>query len=186
MRHTPEKLAELALTFIQENAAQIAAKSAQNRMPPEDGSQDVIVVFFEKYPKFDPTKGTLPQFIFGHWGKRLRRQRGAHSFAFSLDREDHLGEGARARVENMVAPSDCDTEEVPFLSDQTVEAKMLAIARLVSGMSTSDIAQRFGVTPRRARQMLQQVREKRTIPRQFEFCVKGLGQRSSGGNAMRS
>jgi DNA-directed RNA polymerase specialized sigma24 family protein len=167
MSLTPNELAQLAVTFPQEHAEQIKAKSAKYGVPREDGSQDLSLIILEKGAEFDPTKGALSQFIFGHWEKRMRRQVGAHKFAVSLDRDDILGERARTLIENMTAPSDDDSEEVQFLSDQTDLAKILSVARFVSGKSSSDIARHFGVTPRRVRQMLQQVREKQTIPKRF-------------------
>ena len=172
MSLTPNELALLAVTFPQEHAEQIKAKSAKYGVPREDGSQDVSVIILEKGPEFDPTKGGLAQFIFGHWEKRMRRQLGAHTFAVSLDRDDILGERARALIEDMTAPSDDDREEVPFLSDHAAVAKIFSIARFISGKSSSDIAQLIGVTPRRVRQMLQQLREKKTIPKRFQFCVE--------------
>lgn len=172
MSLTPNEVAQLALTFPQEHAEQIKAKSAKYGVPREDGSQDVSVVILEKGPEFDPTKGTLEQFIFGHWEKRMRRQLGAHTFAVSLDRDDIHGERARQLIEDMTAPRDDDREEVPFLSDQAAVAKILAIARFISGKSSSEIARILGVTPRRVRQMLQQLREKQTIPKRFQFCVE--------------
>jgi hypothetical protein len=172
MSLTPNELAQLAITFPQEHAEQIKAKSARYGMPREDGSQEVSLIIMEKGPEFDPTKGTLSQFIFGHWEKRMRRQRGAHTFAVSLDSEDILGERERLLIENIPAPSDDDSEEVPFRSDQAAVAKILAIARFISGKSSFDIARIIGVTPRRVRQMLQQLREKQTIPKRFQFCVE--------------
>jgi hypothetical protein len=170
MSLTPNELARLAVKFPQEHAEQITAKSAKYGVPRADVSQDVSLIILEKGAEFDPTKGTLPKFIFGHWEKRMRRQRGAHTFAVSLDRDDILGAGARTLLENMIAPSD-DGEETPSLSEGIDVAKILSVARFVSGKSSSDIARRFGVTPRRARQMLQQIREKKTIPKQFEVCL---------------
>jgi DNA-directed RNA polymerase specialized sigma24 family protein len=167
MSLTPNELAQLAITFPQEHAEQIKAKSAKYGVPREDGSQDLSLIILEKGAEFDPTKGALSQFIFGHWEKRMRRQGGAHKFAVSLDRDDILGERARTLIENMTAPSEDDSEEVQLQSDQTDLAKILSVARFVSGKSSSDIARHFGVTPRRVRQMLQQVRVKQTIPKRF-------------------
>lgn len=179
MSLTPNELAQLAVTFPQEHAEQINAKSAKYGVPREDGSQDVSLIILEKGAEFDPTKGTLPQFIFGHWEKRMRRQLGAHTFAVSLDCDDILGEGARTLLENMVAPSDDDHQETPSQSERISVAKILSIARFVSGKSSSEIARHFGVTPRRVRQMLQQIREKKTIPKQFEFCLEGAARRNA-------
>lgn len=171
MSLTPNELARLAVTFPQEHAEQITAKSAKYGVPKEDVSQDVSLIMLEKGAEFDPTKGSLPKFIFGHWEKRMRRQLGAHTFAVSLDRDDIFGASARTLLENMIAPSDDDEHETPSLSEGIDVAKILSVARFVSGKSSSDIARRFGVTPRRARQMLQQIREKRTIPKQFELSL---------------
>jgi DNA-directed RNA polymerase specialized sigma24 family protein len=172
MSLTPNELARLAVTFPQEHAEQITAKSAKYGVPREDVSQDVSLIILEKGAEFDPTKGTLPQFIFGHWEKRMRRQLRAHTVTVSLDHDDILGEDARTLIENMAAPSDYDGEEAPLLSERPGVAKILLVARFVSGKSSLDIARRFGVTPRRVRQMLQQIREKKTIPKQFELCLE--------------
>lgn len=173
MSLTPNELAQLAVTFPQEHAEQINAKSAKYGVPREDGSQDVSLIILEKGAEFDPTKGTLPQFIFGHWEKRMRRQLGAHTFAVSLDRDDILGEDVRTQIENMIASSDDrDGEESLLLSERSGVAKILLVARFVSGKSSSDIARHFGVTVRRARQMLQQIREQKTIPKRFELCLE--------------
>jgi len=172
MSFTPRELAQLAATFPKEYAEQINAKSAKYGEPREDVRQGVSLIIWEKGAEFDPKKGSLSQFIFGHWEKQMRRQLGAHTFAVSLDRDDILGERARSQIENITAPSDDDSEEVPFLSDQTAVAKILSIARFVSGKSSSDIARIFEVTPRRARQMMQQLREKQTIPKRFQLCLE--------------
>ena len=172
MSLTPNEIDQYAIKFPKEHAEQIKVKSERYGVSLEDGSQDVSLIIMEKGPEFDPTKGTLSQFIFGHWEKRMRRQRGVHTFAISLDRDDIIGERARAQIENMTAPSDDDCEEVPFPSDQATLAKILLIARFISGKSISDIARSLGLTPRRVRQMLQQVREKKTIPERLLFCVE--------------
>jgi DNA-directed RNA polymerase specialized sigma24 family protein len=168
---TPNELSELAVTFPEEHAEQINAKSAKYGLPREDVSQDVSLIILERGAEFDPTKGTLRQFTFGHWEKRRRRQLGAHTFAVSLDRDDILGESTRTFIENMTASAD-DGDEVRFVSDHTDEARILSVARFLSGKSTSDIAQLLGVTPRRVRQMLQQLREKRTFAKRFELFLE--------------
>lgn len=169
---TPNELARLAVTFPQEYAEQINAKSAKYGVPRKDVSQDVSLIILEEGAEFDPTKGTLPQFIFGHWERRMRRQFGAHTFAISLDHDDILGEDARTVLENMIAPSDDDEEERLSVSEGIDVAKILSVARFVSGKSSLDIARCFGVTPRRVRQMLQQIREKKTIPKRFEVYLE--------------
>ncbi|WP_312164998.1 hypothetical protein, partial [Massilia timonae] len=99
MSITPNELAQLAITFPQEYAEQINAKSVKHRVTREDCSQEVSLIILEKGAEFDPTKGTFPQFIFGHWEKSMRRQRGAHTYAVSLDRDDIVGEALRNEIE---------------------------------------------------------------------------------------
>lgn len=171
MFFTPNQLAELAVSFPQEHLDQIKAKSAKYGLPLEDGLQEVSVIILDKCDEFDPTRGTLCQFIFGHWQKRMRRQLGAHTFAISLDSDDIISARARAFIDHIPVQADDHSEEGMFLSDETTIAKMLSIARFISGKSTSDLARSFGVTPRRVRQILQQLRQKRTIPERFQFWV---------------
>lgn len=170
MSLTPSELAKLAVAFPEEHADQINAKSAKYGEPKEDVSQGVSCIILEKGADFNPTKGTFCQFIFGHWEKQRRRQTGAHTFAVSFDRDDVVGEEARARIENMTI-SAYGSDNTLFVSD-TVEAEILALACLLSGMSTEEIAQLLEVTPRRVRQMLQQLREKRTISERFKLLLK--------------
>lgn len=172
MSLTPSELAKLAVTFPEEYADQINAKSAKYDEPREDVSQEVSCIILEKGAEFDPTKGTLCQFIFGHWEKRRRRQIGAHTFAVSFDRDDAVGEEARTGIEKITVSAYGDGDDILFVSEHTVEAEILALARLLSGMSTSEIAQLLEVTPRRVRQMLQQLREKRTISERFKLLLK--------------
>lgn len=169
---TPNELAELAVTFPEEHVEQIIAKSAKYGLSREDISQDVSLIILERGAEFNPTKGTLRQFIFGHWEKRRRRQLGAHTFAVSLDRDDILGEGARTLVENMTASTSDNGDEVRLASDHSDAAKILSVARFLSGKTTSDIAQLLEVTPRRVRQMLQELREKRTISKRLELFLE--------------
>lgn len=172
MSLTPRELAQLAVAFPVEHADQINAKSAKYGEPREDVSQGVSYIILEKGPEFDPTKGTLCQFIFGHWEKQRRRQIGAHTFAVSFDHNGVVGEEARTRIENMTVSAYCDDDDMPYVSEHNFEAEILALARLLSGMSTSEIAQLLEVTPRRVRQMLQQLREKRTISERFKLLLK--------------
>lgn len=172
MSYTPAQIADLAITFTQENLDQIKAKSAKYRLPWKDGCQEFSLIILEKCKEFDPAKGTLCQFIFGHWEKRMRRQFGAHTFAISFDSDDIIGAQARTLIENRTVPAADDSEEKSFLSDETTMAEMLAVARYLSGKSTADLAQILGVTTRRVRQMLQQIREKGTIPKRLQFCLR--------------
>jgi hypothetical protein len=172
MSLTPGELAELAVNFPKDHADQINAKSAKYGEPREDLNHDLSVIILERGAEFDPNKGTLRHFIFGHWEKRRRRQLGAHTFAVSFDRDDIFGEETRTLIENIPNSADDDGDELSFVSDNTDEAKILSLVRLLSGMSTTEIAQLLEVTPRRVRQMLQQLREKRTISKRFELLLE--------------
>jgi hypothetical protein len=88
MFFTPNQIAHLAVAFAQEHLDQIKAKSAKYGLPWDDGRQEFSLIILEKGKEFDPTRGTLCQFIFGHWEKRMRRKLGAHTFAISLDSDD--------------------------------------------------------------------------------------------------
>lgn len=172
MSYTPAQIADLAVTLTQENLDQIKAKSAKYGLPWKDGCQEFSLITLEKCNEFDPAKGTLCQFIFGHWEKRTRRQFGAHTFAVSYDSDDIIGAQARTLIENRTVPAADDSEEKTFAWDETTLAKMLAVARYLSGKSTTDLAQILGVTTRRVRQMLQQIRETGTIPKRLQFCLE--------------
>lgn len=160
---------QLAFTFPQEHAAQITVKAAKYAEPREDTSQEVISIILEKGPEFDPAIGTFCQFIFGHLEKKMLRQLGAHTFAVSLDSDDILGGDTRTLIENLAAPADHDDELAPINFDKPGIAKLLSTADFVNGKSTSDIARLLGVTPRRVRQMLQQLREQYAWSNQFEL-----------------
>lgn len=172
MRFTPTELAQLAITFPQTHAVQISIKAARYDVPRDDASQEASSIIWEMGPVFDPAKGTFCQFVFGHLDKRLRRQLGAHTFAISLDGDDSLGEDTRSLIENLEAPAEYEEETARLSSDAFATTKALAIARFVSGKSSSDLARLLGVTPRRVRQMLQQLREEHVASNQFELCLE--------------
>lgn len=172
MSLTPSEVAQLAVTFPRKYAAQINAKAAKYGTPADDIAQDVSVIILERVAEFDPAKGTLCQFVFGHLEKRMRRQLGAHTFAVPLDRDDILGGVTRSLIENVAAPAEHFDEPVPLDADKAGIAKVLSIARFVSGKSSSDLARALGVTPRRARQILQQLREEHATSNQFELSFE--------------
>lgn len=172
MSLTPSELAELAVTFPEEHATQINAKAAKYGEPREDVSHDLSVIILEKGAEFDPNKGSLRHFIFGHWEKRRRRQLGAHALAVSFDRDDIFGEQALTLIANMPVPVGDDDDELPFVSGNTDEAKILLLVHLLSGMSTQEMALLLEVSQRRVRQMLQQLREKRTFAKRFELLLE--------------
>jgi len=72
----------------------------------------------------------------------------------------------------MTASTSDNGDEVRFASDHSDAAKILSVARFLSGKTTSDIAQLLEVTPRRVRQMLQELREKRTISKRLELFLE--------------
>lgn len=172
MSFTPHELRQLAVTFPREHAAQINAISAKYGIPREDIRQELSLICLEKGAEFVSSKGTLSQFLFGHLHKRLRRQLGAHTFAVSLDRDEILDDGTRTLIENMAAPTGEDSEPYPSVSNQPGVAKVLSIARFASGKSSSDLARLLQVTPRRVRQILQQLREDQMASNQFELCLE--------------
>lgn len=170
MTFTPDELRQLAVTFPRAHAAQINAKAAKYRLSREDVRQELSLICIEKGAEFAPSKGTLLQFLFGHLEKRLRRQLGTHTFAISLDRVDTLDESTRALIESLSVPANDDSEPAsPFTPDQPGVAKILSVARFASGKSSSDLARLLGVTSRRVRQILQELREEQATSNQFEL-----------------
>lgn len=167
MSSTPGEIAKLAITFPEKHSDQVNAKAAKYLIPRADVRQDLSVIILEKCAEFDPTKGTLEQFIFGHWEKRMRGQVGAHTYAISLDRDDPVATAARIFVESQVAAIYEGSDELPSMLNPTRVAEMLSIARFISGKSCSDIAMSFGVTPRYVRRSLQKLRETQIIPPLF-------------------
>jgi hypothetical protein len=173
MSLTPDELRQLAVTFPRAHAAQINAKAAKYSLSREDVRQELSLICMEKGPEFDPSKGTLSQFLFGHLDKRLRRQLGAHTFAISLDRVDVLEESTRAFIENLSVPADDDSEPAcPSTLDQPGAAKILSVAKFASDKSSSDLARLLKVTPRRIRRILQELREEQVTSNQFELSLE--------------
>lgn len=164
MPFTPDEIARLAVVFPRKHIRQINAKAAKNNIPPEDVGQDVSVIILEKAADFDPKKGTLPQFIFGHWEKRMLGQTGAHRQAISLDRDDPVGEAARhfANAQTVLAVD--DSNEITLSLNPQYLAEILSIAGCISGKSCADFALSRGVTPRYVRRALQTLRETGKIP----------------------
>lgn len=172
MFFTPSEVAQLAITFPRTHAVQINTKAARYGVPRDDVSQEVSLIIWEMGAAFDPAKGTFCQFVFGHLEKRSRRQLGAHTFAISLDCDDTLGGDAGSLIEHLEAPAEYEEETAAATSATFAITKALAIARFVSGKSSSDLARLLGVTPRRVRQMLQQLREEHATSNQFELCLE--------------
>jgi len=173
MSLTPDELRQHAVTFPRAHAAQINAKAAKYGISREDVRQELSLICMEKGSEFDPAKGTLPQFLFGHLDKRLRRQLGAHTFAISLDRADALDESTLTLVDNLSVPANDDNEpQCPLIPDQPGVAKILSVARFASGKSSADLARLLGVTPRRVRQILQELRQEQLTSNQFELCLE--------------
>lgn len=174
MSFTPDELHQLAVMFPRAHSAQINAKAAKYGLSREDVRQELSLICLEKGAEFDPSKGTLPQFLFGHLDKRLRRQLGAHTFAISLDRVDALDESTRTLIENLSVLTDDDSEPAcPSTRDHPGVAKILSVAQFASGKSSSDLARLLGVTRRRIRQILQELREEQVTSNQFELSLEG-------------
>lgn len=173
MSFTPYELHQLALTFPRAHAAQINAKAAKYGLSREDVRQELSLICLENGAEFDPSKGALPQFLFGHLDKRLRRQLGAHTFAISLDHVDVLDESTRTLIKNLtISADDASDPAYPSTPDQPGVAKILSVARFASGKSSSDLARLLGVTPRRIRQIFQELREEQATSSQFELSLE--------------
>lgn len=172
MSFTPGEIAQRAIAFPKEHADQIKAKAARYRVQPADVRQDLSLIILLKYKDFDAEKGRFAQFIFGHWEKQMRQQRGAHTFAISLDSGGPVAEGARIFVEGQIAPSHEESDAATSANPAHL-AEMLEIARFISGKSCSDLARSFGVTPRYVRRSLQKLRETRIIPHLFKDVCQG-------------
>ena len=98
----------------------------------------------------------------------MLRQLGAHTFAVSIDSDEHFGDSTRSIIVNLEAPAVYE-DDFPPPSDQSKSSKALSIASFVSGKSTADLARALGVTPRRVRQILQQFREQYATSNQSEL-----------------
>lgn len=158
MLSTPNEANDLAVKFPDEHKDQLAALASQMGVPLDDIVQEVRLIILEKFAEYKQAKGSFCQFVFGHLRKRMRRQLGAHRYALSLDRSDAAGEETRQLAEALYAPVEDEHEHEAFAPPPGAE-KLLNIAAFVSGKSTSDLAQRLGVTSRRVRQILQKMRE---------------------------
>ncbi|MGK5024875.1 hypothetical protein [Janthinobacterium sp. RB2R34] len=171
MFFSTNEIAQLATSFPWEHAAQVKIKAAKYGVEPDDIIQEGREIILEKAKAFDPAKGTLCQFVFGQLEKRMLRQLGAHTFAVSIDSNEHIGESTHSVIANLVAPAvyDDDDDYFPPPSDQSKISKALSIASFVSGKSTADLARALGVTPRRVRQILQQIREQYATSNQSEL-----------------
>ncbi|OFJ48767.1 hypothetical protein BA896_007420 [Janthinobacterium lividum] len=168
MFFSTNEIAQLAITFPWGHTAQVKMKAAKHGVAPDDIIQEGREIILEKAPVFDPAKGTLCQFVFGHLEKRMLRQLGAHTFAVSIDSDEHFGDSTRSSIANLEPPAVYDND-FPPPSDQSKISKALSIASFVSGKSTADLARALGVTPRRVRQILQQFREQYATSNQSEL-----------------
>lgn len=166
MRLPPCEVAQRAITFTQEYAAQIAAKAACYGEPLADVRQDVYVIFLELFEKYDPAKGSLCQFVFGHLEKRKRRQNGAHRFAISLNDEKIIEE-----VESLPDEAGINNDEDFFTANTPLAGMIRAIAHFMSGKSTAELAQLLALTSRRVRQILQELRQTKPGSNEFEPLV---------------
>lgn len=160
---TPSEVARLAITFTQEHADQIAAKAACYGEDRADVRQDVHVIFFDLVERYDPAKGSLCQFVFGHLEKRKRRQNGAHRFAISLNDEKIIEE-----VESLPEEADIDDDENYLTSNTPLAGMIRAVAHFMSGKSTAELAQLLALTSRRVRQILQELRQTKPGSKEFE------------------
>jgi hypothetical protein len=177
MRFTTSEIDQLAITFVQEHADQIVAKAASYKEPIADVRQDLIVIILELSEKYDPSKGTLEQFFFGHFEKRRRRIICAHKFAISLDQHGDDAERARAYVESLPAEyNENHNEHASALNGREEEMVNLILDR-ISGKSTVEISHMLGVTPRRVRQIFQELAQARPGSKKFIKLVTLLHTR---------
>lgn len=161
------EVAQLAVTFTQEHATQIAAKAACYGEPVADVRQNARVIILELGKKYDPAKGSLCQFVFGHLEKRNLRQNGAHRFAISLNDEKIIEE-----VESLPDEAGINNDEDFFTANTPLAGMIRAIAHFMSGKSTAELAQLLALTSRRVRQILQELRQTKPGSNEFEPLVK--------------
>lgn len=166
------QLQELAISFPKKHRAQIRQKAAKWGIEADDVEQDTSMIILDKGPLFDPERGTLAAFVFGHLEMRMRRQLGAHRFAISIDQCNDSGQELREVVESLPTLDQDENALDQILPHAPGAAKILDIAQFASGKSAADLAKKMGgITPRRVRQILQKLREGQTEMNQFELCL---------------
>ena len=140
------------LSFVSIHKAQIRQKAALHPwFEFHEYQNEVVVTILEKGKYFDPSRGSFPQFIFGHVGKRLRRVNDdALSHAHSMDDDSDRGQFVHAQVDS-VAAIDPNVDET--WSNRTAEmvpgaGDLATLASAISGLSASELALRMGISKR--------------------------------------
>jgi hypothetical protein len=149
--------------FISDHEKQIRSKAAALCMDWQDYRQEIALFILERGHRYDPQRGSLAAFVFGHVDKRLSsRKSDALYHAQSIDGDSSHNISARYAVESLIVEDGCPSNRA---IDQAVQgtvpgaANLLAIADTVSGMSAREIARKSKRTKRRVNQVLQKMRD---------------------------
>jgi AraC-like DNA-binding protein len=177
MGFTNAQVNQLALTFPKEHAEQIAVKAAHHNEPFDDVFQEISEIILDVGQKYDPAKGSLTQFIFGHWERRNRRTIGPLRYAISIDQNNDYGKQIRELVESIPAEHDEKNYDVLSASSAPWAKTVHAILELISGNSFEELAQHLGLTRRRVQQIFQRLCEAKLDSPEFESQAKTLHAR---------
>ncbi len=157
--------------FIFENRKQINQKANKFGCDVSDVFQEVCLIFIEKYSSFNSDRGSLKSFVFGNLEKVLMRQTiGPLRFAISIDDDSEQSKNILAEIEyNLIYDeNNFDTENIKYMVPGGDCLK--SISDEINGRSVKELASEFGLTPRRIRQVLNEI--VRTSNVQFSFKFK--------------
>lgn len=129
----------------------VATLARKYNLDLEDARQEAFLVAAELAHKFDPNRGaTLETFLFSHLRRRLQRQAPLCAAEFDENKEVTCA----------------DEEQDHHLGDEEIIIKIAASWSFLHGkvanfalqsMSTSEIAGKLSITPRRVRQILDEL-----------------------------
>lgn len=169
---SPICLYGIALKFIADNRRQVETKANACSMEIVDVTQNIHQIFLEKGPFYDPTRGGLREYIFGHLHHLLIRQTiGPLRYASSISDEvieQYFHDGQEYSditcFENIEM---CDVNrKVPG------HEKLSEIADLISGKSSAQLAALRKKSKRRMNQILAEIRQEALV----QFDLKFMGE----------
>lgn len=163
------------LNFCDEYYGQINRKSRRFKLEIDEIKSELAVTYQLKIHLFDPEKGTLAAFLFGHLEKQLKRRlTDALSYSISIDDPSEQGLAFRAHVEAIAHRNLQDNENENLFSSTNADnkhefAEAISIARAISGKSSAEIAEKLGVSRRRVNQILARIRSQKQISQKQLF-----------------